>query len=401
MRILRPGRRESLFAFLYFCEGAPIGFIWWALPAYWASLGVPVEHITTIVAVTVLPWTFKWLWAPLVDWTAPSVGYQSWIVAAQAIMGLALLPLVWLDPVDQFPGLLLSLVLHALAAATQDVAIDGLCVATVERHERGAINGWMQTGMLLGRALFGGGAVLIMAAGTVTAGVTLLVALLWTSACGMALWSRRGQHRAPIAAVQRPPWRQSLRWIVGRAETWLALAFALLAGSSFETVGAVLGPYLSSMELRLTQVGLFQIGPLAGAMALGALFGGRISDRFGHARVAWYGLLTIVLLSIGLAAGEFVPATRAGIQLSLIAAIYLAIGVFTASSYALFMDLAHGPWQATVFSALMGVTNACEAVSAIVAGSLVVSLGYAATFTIMTIPSLVGLAIVPHLRRRD
>ncbi len=159
-----PGRRERLFAFLYFCEGAPIGFLWWALPAYWSASGVPVERVTAITAAAVLPWSLKWLWAPLVDLTAPRLGYHRWIVAMQFLMGLSLWPLVWLDPSEQFAWLLAVLLVHATAAATQDVAIDGLCVALVAEHERGEVNGWMQAGMLLGRAMFGGGAVLLIGA---------------------------------------------------------------------------------------------------------------------------------------------------------------------------------------------------------------------------------------------
>jgi len=59
------------------------------------------------------------------------------------------------------------------------------------------------------------------------------------------------------------------------------------------------------------------------------------------------------------------------------------------------MDLARGPWQATVFSGLMGLTNACESASARAAGVLAAALGYPAAFTIMALPSLVGLMILP------
>jgi MFS family permease len=56
-----------LFAALYFSEGAPIGFIWWALPAQLRLQHVPIEQITLLTSTLVLPWTLKFLWAPLVD----------------------------------------------------------------------------------------------------------------------------------------------------------------------------------------------------------------------------------------------------------------------------------------------------------------------------------------------
>ena len=72
-------------------------------------------------------------------------------------MGLTLTPLIWLDPVDQFQTMTLILLAHALSAATQDVAIDALCISATSPEERGQYNGWMQAGMLLGRSMMGGG----------------------------------------------------------------------------------------------------------------------------------------------------------------------------------------------------------------------------------------------------
>jgi len=81
---------------LYFSEGAPIGFIWLAMPTRLRARDVPIEQITWLTAILVIPWTFKFLWAPLVDllrgrrWTL-----RHWIIAAQTAMGLTLLPRPW------------------------------------------------------------------------------------------------------------------------------------------------------------------------------------------------------------------------------------------------------------------------------------------------------------------
>ena len=144
-----PLRRKLLFACLYLSEGAPIGFIWLALPVRLRSRDVPVEEITWLAAVLVLPWTFKFAWAPLVDllrgrhWTL-----RHWIVSAQCVMGISLAPLIWIDPQQQFAMLATILLVHALAAATQDVAIDALCIAATEPGTRGQYNGWMQAAMV-------------------------------------------------------------------------------------------------------------------------------------------------------------------------------------------------------------------------------------------------------------
>ncbi len=173
-------RRRILFGCLYLSEGAPIGFLWLAMPTRLRITGVPIEQITWLTAILVLPWTFKFAWAPLVDllrsrwWTL-----RHWIVASQTIMGLTLAPLIWLDPVNQFQTMTWILLAHALSAATQDVAIDALCISATAPGERGQYNGWMQAGMLLGRSMMGGGA-LVLAAYVGDAAIVGLLMMLTT-----------------------------------------------------------------------------------------------------------------------------------------------------------------------------------------------------------------------------
>ena len=54
------------------------------------------------------------------------------------------------------------LILHSVAAATQDVSIDALCIRATPAQERGSLNGWMQAGMLTSRAVLGGGSLVMM-----------------------------------------------------------------------------------------------------------------------------------------------------------------------------------------------------------------------------------------------
>ena len=103
----RPAGQRSvwIFALLYFSEGAPIGFLWWAMPTLLRAEGVAVERITMLTALLVLPWTGKFLWAPLVD-AMRSVrwGFRQWAISAQMAMGACLVPLLWFDPAEHLPS---------------------------------------------------------------------------------------------------------------------------------------------------------------------------------------------------------------------------------------------------------------------------------------------------------
>ena len=90
-----PVGRRILFAACYLSEGAPIGFLWLALPTRLRVSGVPIEQITWLTAVLVLPWTFKFVWAPLVDilrlvaWEGYPLGMLA--MCAASLLGLPIL----------------------------------------------------------------------------------------------------------------------------------------------------------------------------------------------------------------------------------------------------------------------------------------------------------------------
>ncbi len=77
--------------------------------------------------------------------------------------------------------------------------------------------------------------------------------------------------------------------------------------------------------------------------------------------------------------------------------MYFFIGLFTASSYALFMDLTDARLGGTQFSAFMSATNGCESWSAWAGGRIVGPGHYAAAFLTMAAASLLGLPLLRWL----
>ena len=387
--------RILLFAILYASEGAPIGFIWWALPTLLRSADVPVDRITSLTAVVLLPWVFKFLWAPLLDLLrGPRWGYRAWVISMQALMAAALVPLIWIDPVggfDWWRGLLLS---HAVAASTQDVAIDALAIGAVPPESRGRLNGAMQAGMLTGRSVFGGG-VLLIGAWLGIAGMIAMLVLWILVAMIAALWLRQ------IEPPHRPDGASFAGALAAAARmkaTWIGLAFALVAGAAFEATGQLAGPYLVDRSVPETSIGVFFGLVVVAAMLTGGLTGGAAADRFGRLKTAALSLVGfsafIVVLAVADGAG-----TTAAVLMALLAAMYFFVGLFTAASYALFMDLTDPRLGATQFSAYMAATNACESWSAWGGGRLAAAYGYPAAFVVMSLVSLASLPLLAGIRR--
>lgn len=383
-------RRRLLFGALYLSEGAPIGYIWWYLPTKLRVAGIPLEQITGLTALLVLPWTLKFLWAPLVDVSrARGWPLRGWILASQTAMILLLLPLFARSPGTDFALLGGALLLHAVAAATQDVSIDALAIRVTPPEERGRINAWMQGGMVIGRALFGGAALL---ADERLGSTFVLGCLAVTIGFSMLLLFSSREPEGPPPAAHRG-FGRTLRAALRDRRTVLGLLFALLGGAAFEAVGAVAGPYLFDRGFSQSDVGWFLAVPVVVALVVGAFAGGYLADRLGRVRSVLAFLLTIaasVLLIV--AWGERAPRHLP----ALLGLLYLAIGAFTASSYGLFMDLTHPRLGATQFSAYMAATNACEAWSSFAVGRLVAIGSYAPAFLAM---AAISLLAVPVLRR--
>lgn len=392
-------RLPLLFCLLYASEGAPMGFLWWALPVRLRDQGVPAEEVASLLALLVLPWALKVLWAPVVDAVrSPRLTLKVWIVGAQILMSVTLLPLLFLDPVAELDLVIATLVLHAMAAATQDVGIDTLAIRTVPEEARGKINGWMQVGMLGSRAIFGGGILLVLDRIGLPVAVLLLIGTIWTASLVLLINGPSGAETAGVG-------RFSLRSVLASKGTWIGLAFAVTAGAAFKSTTALAGPFLIDRGAEAEAVGTFFALPVVTAMALGAAIGGKLADvlpRIG-AVAAFEASTALVVLGIGAAAlllpGGTIMPFYAGFVL-----LYFSIGLATASVYALFMDVTEPATAATQFCAFMGGINLCEAWSTRALGAMIEPVGYGPGMMVMSACSLVSLAILPWLgacRSRD
>ncbi|MEX1140032.1 MAG: MFS transporter [Bacteroidota bacterium] len=396
-----PARRRWLFAFLYASEGAPIGFLWWALPSVLRSYGISVVDITTLTSLLVLPWAFKVLWAPAIDLLQRRWPLPRWIVASQAFMGITLLPLLFLDLHDQFSLVFLFLILHSIGAATQDVAIDALCIRSASPGERGSLNGWMQAGMLTGRSVLGGGALIAMDWVGFSGVVLLLLAVVWGSSL-LVLFTRAPSLQVSHNLVSFRGLIDTLRTGGGLRQAGYVLLFAAVSGAGYEAVGSVAGPFLIDRGMARSEVGWFFLIPAIAAMITGSLIGGYCADRIGR-RVsvrAFLATMAGAVLLIGIL-DSILGDSNLHWHIAAMTFLYFSIGLFVSSSYAMMMDATHPSLAATQFSAYMGATNLCESWSSFATGRMHHAFGYPGAFLLMGLVSLMTLPLVKKLTSRN
>jgi MFS family permease len=129
-------------------------------------------------------------------------------------------------------------------------------------------------------------------------------------------------------------------------------------------------------------------------MLTGGLIGGVLSDRWGHRRAVAIFLVGFVSMVLLLAFVDSVGTLPPTVSLALLSSMYFFVGLFTAASYALFMDLTDPRLGGTQFSAYMAATNACESWSVWSGGRIAGAAGYPAAFTAMAVASLLSLPLL-------
>ncbi len=378
-----------------------MGFIWWAMPSLLTKRGIDLATVAALSSLLTLPWVFKFLMGPVIDY-AVARGFQlrNFIMACQIMMGLLLLSLASIDWVNSYGLLTVMLFLHGCFAATQDVGIDALAIRTVPPDELGRINGWMQTGMLGGRALAAAAVVSLVSNGHQSLAVILVVALIWLPM--LVLYVARpddSQHFANEDSdlFRLLDWRKLITPLV-----LIGLWIALTAGAGFEFFTVSVGPLLQELGGTDKDISLlFGIAAPAG-LAAGALAGGYYSASRNARQATFAGILlvgsSIILLTSLILRDISLTPTE---WLLPILVVYLATGFLTASSYTLLMQISRGRFAATRFAVFMSATNGCEVWASYLGGRLTSSFGHAVTLLILLPASLLAAPALLILGRRQ
>jgi PAT family beta-lactamase induction signal transducer AmpG len=385
-------KRKVLFwiAVLYFAEGLPFGIAYDVWPVFFRVHGVSLREIG-LMSLLSLPWTWKLLWAPLVDRYGSR---QHWITACLFVLGATTLAILPQDA--SHPSFLMwsLLLLFTTASATQDIAIDAYAVDVSTPKTVGSINGTRVSAARV--ALFiGGGGFLILADYTgwsflwVALAVTFFALALaaWTSP-RVALETTERQH------VLAPVLRWLLRW-----QMVPVVLFVLLFKVGDSTLGRMVKPFWVDRGYSLTEIGAISVTLGTVLTILGALAGGWIVNRAGIFRsLLWLGLAQLVS-NLGYVVVAAVELPRESIYVASVIESFTQ-GLGTAAFLSFLMNLCdkeHAATQYAILSALFALTRD---VAGAFTGIGVESLGYAVFFALTTALALPGLALLPLIRPR-
>jgi MFS transporter, PAT family, beta-lactamase induction signal transducer AmpG len=143
---------------LGFASGLPLALTGQALQAWLSVEGIDIATIGFLSLVG-LPYTFKFLWAPLMDRfeLLPQLGRRrGWLIVTQLALALTLLLLAATPPKQSLQGFALLALAVAFVSASQDVVVDAYRTELVQASERGLASSLYVLGYRLAMIVSGG-----------------------------------------------------------------------------------------------------------------------------------------------------------------------------------------------------------------------------------------------------
>jgi len=293
---------------LGFSSGLPFLLTYSTLSAWLATNGVRRAAIGSFALVGI-PYSFKFLWAPLMDRVPPPLRLgrrRGWGITTQILLIGAILGLGLCNPKHNLPLMAAFAVLVATLSASQDIVIDAWRVEILDKDQQASGAAMIQAGYRVGMLVSGAGGLLIAAYAGWFAAYATMAALLGVGLL-VFLLGPEPKVSAQIAKPAASGWQaisQSFATaVIGpfrdfmRRPLWPVILIAIFGYKLGEAMAGVMStPLYISLGFSLPEIaaaskvfGFFSI-------VAGALLGGIVTTRFGIRRSL---ILCGILQSVG------------------------------------------------------------------------------------------------------
>ena len=392
IRSIFSGKMLSVFI-LGFSSGLPLLLIGGTLKLWMKDQGVDLT-IIGIFSLVGLPYTLKFLWAPVMDrFVPPFLGRRrGWILICQIALIVGLSCLAVTNPSTHPWSVALAAFFVAFFSASQDIAIDAYRRDLLRDEELGlgsslAVNGY-RIGMLVAGAL----------AATLADQIPWKeVYFIMAGAMGIGIVTT---FLSPDPEEDAAPPETILDAVVQpfveyfrREGAWVILAFILLYKIGDSMASEMLNPFYLDIGFTKTEIGA--VAKLFGfwATIIGGLGGGVLILRLGIHRSLWiFGFLQAFSTFF------FVLLARAGNHLPGLAAVVgfenLSGGMGTAAYVAYMASLCNRRFTATQYALLTSLMGVPRVIIGSTTGYLAKHLGWETFFLGCTLIAIPGMLLL-------
>ena len=417
----RPLLRLFTLCILYVAQGIPYGFVTVTLVSYMAEQGLSVGDIGGLLAMGTLPWTFKWVWGPMIDrFGIASMGRRRpWIILAQVGMIITISTLAFVPSMTSSLALIGWMIfIHNIFNSLQDVSVDALAVDLLREDERGRVSGFMYGakyfGMFLGGAIFS--RILATTGELNTVFVWQAVLLVGILFFPLLLRERAGERLLPWTkgSVQLKATEELadsalvLFRRLGRAFSLRSTLLAGIIGLTMFIASGALGPMMQVLllqDLGWDRVALTDIDGGYGIFLgiAGAVAGGLLADAWGPKWVIAIGAVGLGLcyLAFALMSPDMIGAGWFSWESSSAVTTYILISTFlgtliTAALFSMYMTVSWPVVAGTQFTAYMAILNLSTTTGQWLAGP-VESVGIVLAFLIFGGFQIATVGLLPFI----
>ena len=402
-------RRVVVIALLGFASGLPF-LLTASTLAVWLKLeGVSLAAIGLFSLVR-SPYTFKFLWAPLVDrmplpWLTRRFGRRrAWALLAQGLLILSIVMLAGTDPAEAPALTAFWALMVAFSSATQDIVIDAYRIETLAPDEQGLGNGAIVLGYRIGLLAAGAGA-LWLAAVMTWSGVYLTMAALAGLGVLTVLLSPEPETGGDAAVAAMPgSWIETaviapFADFLTRPGWPLILLFILLYKLGDAYLGVMANPFY--VDIGFSTIEIANVSKIfgLGATLIGALLGGVLVKVQGIMR-------SLLLCGVLAALSNLIFAVQAalgadvGFLVVTIAVENVTGGMATTAFVAYLSALCRVAYTATQYALLSSFMAFARDVLAATSGLAAAALGWVGFFVLTAVLAVPGLLLLVWMIRR-
>lgn len=353
-------RRMLVCVFVGFASGMPLYVLFQLVPYWLRDEGVGLAEIG-FFALIGLPYTWKFLWAPLLDryWVTRFGRRRTWMLATQIPLVVSIAALPSFDPNLQIWTIAYLAAGVAFFSATQDIALDAYRREILSDRELGMGNSIHVNAYRLS-GLIPGGLSLILSDHFAWETVFKITAAFMFVGVAMTLCiaePKITEHRPRTLkeAVVDPFLEFFNRKGIRSALLVLAFMFLYKIGDSMAT--ALSTPFYQDLGFSGTEIGSVAKHAALWPSIIGGLLGGLFMIKIGINRALWlFGVVQIISI-LG-----FALLAKVGANIYVLAGVigfeYLGVGLGTAAFVAFIArstSKAHTATQLALFTALTAV----------------------------------------------
>lgn len=391
---------RMLFALLMgFASGLPLLLTGSVLQAWLKRSGIDLTSIG-LFALVGLPYTLKFLWAPLFDrFLPPLLGRRrGWLLVMQALLAAALFALSLAQPApDNLLVVSIAALLVALFSASQDIVVDAYRRESLADVELGLGSAMYVNGYRVGLLAAGAGG-LILAGSYSYETMYCVMAAVMATCIGVTLAAPEPPLPAgrPVTLAEAVflPFRDYFT----REGAWLALAFILLYKLGDTMASSMTTPFYLDRGYSEAEIGT--VVKLFGfwATIAGGTLGGIWILRIGMRRALWLFGLGQMVSTLGFVVLAGVTPTAAALA-TVVAIENFTAGLGTAAFVGFMASLTDRRFTATQYALLSSLMGVPRVFASAPTGWFAESLGWPGFFLMCTLIAIPGLALLRWIAR--